>query len=139
MAHSTPVPETSPQKSWVLRSTHPDSPNLDRHFSEFAIGIQEGDLRGSEGEQHGRYLSPFSGRPGLIADLMTAIRDAYTARPNSSVSTLCSPAMTRRMVRWPEAAASAASSCVAYPSSGGDLAQARRTAGHRRAKLDGSG
>ncbi len=90
MAHSAPVPETSPQEGWILRITHPDSPNLERDFSEFAIGISENDLRGSGEKQHGRYRLIFSGRPGLLADLMTAIRDSYTARPYTSAQNLCS-------------------------------------------------
>lgn len=89
MANNAKVPENLPQKSWVLRSTHPDSPNFYRDFSEFASGIGESDLRGSGRGKNNRYSLTFSGRPGLLADLMTAIRASYTTRPHNSVQTLC--------------------------------------------------
>lgn len=90
MADSASYPKALPVvDSWVLRSTHRDSPTACSDFSEFALGIGKDDLYVPGTARQSRHWT-FSGRPGLLADLMVAIREVHTGRPLTSVQALIS-------------------------------------------------
>lgn len=70
---------------WTFRSTHPDFLNVEYDFGEFAEGADDIPLRGAGSSNWG---GGFSGRPGLLEDLMPTIAASYSGRAALAVQAL---------------------------------------------------
>ncbi len=71
--------------TWVLVCTHPDYQESSLDFAELGVGAGEAPPSGAKIHN---WLGGFSGRPGLLNDLMPAITVSYRDRPLISCQNL---------------------------------------------------